>query len=154
LASERVRYLESLEGWSWQPKHDAWEDGYQALLSYVERKGHAVVPKDHVEGDFRLGAWVGEQRTAYKDGRIRPERAERLQDLPSWCWSRRDAWWEEGYAHLRTFYEREGRTTMPHDCVENGFKLGRWVANQRSRSKNHPERTKRLEEFSDWYWFA
>jgi hypothetical protein len=43
---------------------------------------------------------------------------------------------------------------MPHDCVENGFKLGRWVANQRSRSKNHPERAKRLEEFSDWYWFA
>jgi superfamily II DNA or RNA helicase len=154
LPEERVRYLESLDGWSWHPKREAWEDGYQALISYVKRQGHAVVPKDHVEGDFKLGAWVGQQRTAYKDGHIRPDRMERLQALPSWSWSRRDLWWEEGYAHLRQFYQREGHTTIRPNYVENDFKLGRWVANQRTRSKNQPERAKRLEEFPDWYWFA
>jgi hypothetical protein len=154
LTSERVRFLESLDGWSWHPMRDAWEDGYEALVSYVQREGHAVVPIDDVEGDFKLGAWVGQQRTAYKDGHIRPDRAERLQSLQGWCWSRRDAWWEEGYAHLRRFYQREGHTTIRANYLENDFKLGRWVVNQRTRSKNHPERAKRLEEFADWYWFA
>src|SRR5262249_24277627 len=47
LAGDRVQFLESLAGWSWHPKRDAWDVGLRVLLSFVEREGHAVVPRHH-----------------------------------------------------------------------------------------------------------
>jgi hypothetical protein len=54
------------------------------LRQYVEREGHADVPAKHMEGNYRLGAWVVRQRM---DRWVMPEdQAQALESLPGWVW--------------------------------------------------------------------
>ena len=39
-----------------------WEQGFSALCKFRSREGHCCPPPDHVEGTFRLGVWVPNQR--------------------------------------------------------------------------------------------
>jgi hypothetical protein len=61
-----------------------WQDGYAQLRSFVEREGHSNVPYAYCDGDgFKLGLWVGNQRTRRKRGQIPDDRARRLEALPA-----------------------------------------------------------------------
>ena len=39
--------------------------------------------------------------------------------------------WDEWYGRLRNFVDREGHCRVPKHYQENGYRLGRWVGNQR-----------------------
>jgi hypothetical protein len=41
---------------------ERWDRGYAALVRFVEREGHAKVPRNHVEDGAMLGRWVSYQR--------------------------------------------------------------------------------------------
>jgi hypothetical protein len=54
---------------------------------------------------------------------------------------------EEGFRHLKQFLEREGHCRVPQVHKEDGFTLGQWVNNQRSRKDSlSQERLQRLDE--------
>ena len=42
--------------------------------------------------------------------------------------------WDERYALLEAFKEQKGHCNVPYGNVVEGVKLGRWVANQRTRT--------------------
>ena len=63
---ERLARLEALPGWSWTPRDERWEEGFEHLLNYVARHGSADVPRQHIEDDYRLGHWVTKQRHALR----------------------------------------------------------------------------------------
>jgi hypothetical protein len=64
---------------------DQWEEGFSRLNTFSAREGHCRVPTAYKTDDgFRLGQWVGVQRTN-KD-KIDPTRRQRLEKLPSWVW--------------------------------------------------------------------
>jgi hypothetical protein len=87
LRADRIRRLEELRGWSWDPFADQWDDGFRQLVVYVERNGDARVPQSYEADDgFRLGAWVQKQRTVFNRGGGDAERRQRLQKLPGWSW--------------------------------------------------------------------
>ena len=62
LSPERRARLESLTGWVWDAIAEVWEVKFAALLRYVEREGHAVVPLHHKEGEYELGLWLSNCR--------------------------------------------------------------------------------------------
>jgi Helicase associated domain len=86
-----------------------------SLLTVARREGHARVPQAHVEEGIRLGAWVANQRTHYKTGRLSKDRATRLEALTGWTWNPTQERWEEGFRHLLTFVEEHGTATVPVD---------------------------------------
>jgi hypothetical protein len=89
LSDERIAALEALTGWSWSPRREsAWEDGFLLLERFAVRERHSRVPGRHVEGGYPLGVWVSTQRAFYSSGRLSPERAARLEDVPGWSWGR------------------------------------------------------------------
>ncbi|KAL7548730.1 hypothetical protein ACHAWF_011996 [Thalassiosira exigua] len=91
LTDERIRDMEEL-GFVWQAGKTpnvveivrrSWEERFQDLLEFKAEHGHTVVPQ--LSG--RLGAWVHEQRSAYRQMKLgqrthlTPERALMLTEI-------------------------------------------------------------------------
>ncbi len=153
LSDERITKLESLSGWTWDARSENWEQGFQELVEFVEREGHCRIPAKWKSADgYYLGNWVNAQRNAKE--KLITERKMRLEAMPGWSWSVLDDSWAEYFRHLETFVEHEGHCRVTRNYVTNdGFRLGQWVNNQRSR-KNilSKERVDKLEALSGWTW--
>lgn len=111
-----------------------WESSYTALLAYVDREGHSVVPDGHVENELNLGGWVSAQRSRHRREKLQADRVARLEAVPGWVWGVAAAVWEDGFAHLKTFLDREGHLRVPAEHAEpDGYPLGSWVRSHRRR---------------------
>jgi superfamily II DNA or RNA helicase len=158
LGEDRAARLATLPGWGWNLLAASWEDGFAHLLRYVERTGNSDVPDDYVDGDgFRLGQWTGRRRVDRLHGGLDPERESRLEAVSGWKWHRRDALWDQRFAHLRRFAEREGHARVPQRHIEGGFRLGQWVSNQRAfrrRGYLETDKIERLDAVPGWAWNA
>jgi hypothetical protein len=155
LSKKRAGRLASLPGWEWDPLPSKWESSFRLLEIFVSREGDAKVPGSHVEDGVKLGAWVGTQRRYFGSGKLSKERAERLAALPGWEWDPLTSKWESSFRLLEIFVSREGDAKVPQKHVEDGVKLGTWVATQRRayiKGDLSEERQKRLETLPGWEW--
>jgi hypothetical protein len=62
LSPVQIGRLDAL-GFVWEPYKEAWEKGYSKLLKFYKREGNCLVKSKHKEDDFKLGIWVGTQRS-------------------------------------------------------------------------------------------
>ncbi len=153
LSEKRVRELEALPGWVWDILEDNWTRHYEGLKKFAEREGHARAPQRYVEDGLKLGQWVAVQRVNRDE--ISPERKALLEALPGWSWDPFADRWEQAYAALVNFTEREGHARVPNSHIEDGVRLGKWVTHQRSkRDELTGEQRKRLESLPGWNWDA
>jgi len=70
LAVIRCERLDKL-GFVWDAHSVRWEEGFRHLDAFVKREGHCRVPNKHLENGFRLGQWVGVQRSVAADTKLR-----------------------------------------------------------------------------------
>lgn len=151
MTTERRDLLDSVPGWSWDPYSESWERGYATLASFVERQGHARVPRDFLDDGINLGSWVAEQRGTR--AKMTDERRQRLEALPGWSWNTVEDSWMQHLALLRAYATKEGNTNVPVDYVEGGLKLGQWTRlRRREYKKLSPERKALLESIPGWFW--
>jgi Helicase associated domain len=143
MSAERKQRLDAIE-FVWAQLESAWEDGFTALTKFKDRKGHCRVPQGHIEGSFRLGNWITQQRT--KRDKMSAERKQRLDDI-GFVWNPHESAWETGCEALKTFQSREGHCRVPAKHVEGKFRLGKWVLVQRTNKDTlSTERRQRLDE--------
>ncbi|MFD7012368.1 Helicase associated domain protein [Rhodococcus jostii] len=153
MAPERRALLEALPGWSWDMREDTWADSYSALVSFVQREGHARVPQSHVESGINLGTWVAVQRRN-KDT-LSPARREQLEELAEWSWDPLADAWNRNFTALTAFIDREGHANVPNKHVEGDTNLGKWVTVQRQNKDTlPPDRRAKLEALPGWSWDA
>lgn len=156
LSDERINRLTDIPGWSWDPFENKWEVAFALLEKYVSEHGTSRLPNDYTVDGVRLHQWEEVQRTTYKAGTLSEDRQRRLESLPGWSWEdRRSERWEEMYALITRFVDREGHAQVPQKHVEDGQKLGLWVSIQRSSYRNgtfDSERQRRLEALTGWTW--
>jgi superfamily II DNA or RNA helicase len=85
LSQDQMTRLESLNGWSWDPRADQWNDGYQALKEYVAESGHARPPNSFRTSDgFALGGWLSRQLQTRE--LMSQDRIALLESLKGWSW--------------------------------------------------------------------
>lgn len=155
MTYERRHRLESLDGWTWDPRTSLWEEGYGHLEAYCKAEGNSSVPDKYKTKDgFQLGSWVRTQRV--KQDTIANGRRDRLERVKGWSWDPYDDAWEQAYARLESYCKAEGDCLVPRGHkTKDGFKLGSWVSTQRARKDTITvERRHRLENLSGWGWDA
>ena len=131
-------------GFAWSSLDQKWWEHFDKLLQFKETEGHCNVPlRFELEG-FRLGRWVGMQRT--KQISLSHEYKQRLNEV-GFIWDPRAEQWEEGFSRLVQFKERESHCKVFISVELDGFKLGAWVFRQRrSRDRLSTERKQRLDD--------
>lgn len=86
LSDDRKYRLESLPGWSWDIRTDAWEKAFSLLKAYVEEHGHARVEYSYEADGVSVGAWASLQRSLFAKASLSVDRVDRLEALPGWDW--------------------------------------------------------------------
>jgi len=87
LDQEKIRLLEALPRWSWDPVADDFKEMLDKLVAWEDAKGHArpsQTSKDPVEKT--LGNWVTSRRGDYKADRLGQEKIRLLEAFPRWSW--------------------------------------------------------------------
>jgi superfamily II DNA or RNA helicase len=156
MADDRREALEAIDGWSWDPVEDRWQEGFTLLREYVAREGHAKVPTAQLERGEALGTWVARQRVRRVLGRMDPRHEAELVALPGWAWNAVDERWERGLQALLKYVAANGHTRIPQGHVDiDGFGVGDWVNKQRKAFKNEllsQVATETLAALPGWQW--
>jgi len=96
----------------------------------------------------KLGLWVNRQRTAFKAGKLTPERNARLE-AAGFVWDVLAEAWDAHFELLTAYHAAHGDCAVPQTfATADGTKLGEWVNRQRLACKAgelSPEHAKRLE---------
>jgi hypothetical protein len=141
---ERRQRLDAL-GFVWEVLTAQWEEGFRSLELFRQREGHCRVSQTHREQGYRLGQWVGDQRTAQDT--MLPERRQRLDAL-GFVWDPFVASWEEGFRFLERYRKdkEDCLVSQSHRDPTSGYRLGSWVSNQRKAQDTMlPERREQLD---------
>lgn len=128
----------------------SWDFWYGLTLKYKEEFGDANAPDKYKAVDgFNLGIWQGHQKKNYKKGELTGERIKKLEDI-GFVWDVLEEAWENGYRETLKYKQQYGdANALARYKTLDGFELGGWQSNQRSRyikCKLTKERIKKLED--------
>jgi superfamily II DNA or RNA helicase len=149
MTKERIDRLESIPGWLWDIRDSQWLRNYEALTNYVKEHGDSLVPKRATLPDgLRLGQWVQNQRSDFKDKNLIDERVRKLESLSGWSWNPTSDKWDRGYQELKEYLSAGGSFPISARVKSaNGFSLGSWVRNQNKKAFTlSPEQKRMLDE--------
>lgn len=149
LSAGRKDRLSQLPGWTRDSRDSRWEEGFQHLIEYVAEHGHALPPALLEFRGYKLGQWVSIQRGNWNS--LTKEQRHRLGKVPGWTGDVLNDRWEIGFQHLQKYIAEHGDSRVPQTFVADNFKLGSWVATQRTRwNRLEGEQRQRLQELPGW----
>lgn len=148
LLPDRKKRLDAL-GFVWDALSEQWEAGYSELVAYRQKYGDSNPPDLYMTPTaYKLGKWVGKQRTAFNKNKLLPERKARLDEL-GLVWDVLAAKWDKSFEALLIYHQNFGDCRVPSGYITPaGFKLGNWVVQQRTDFRQNTlsaERKKRLD---------
>jgi hypothetical protein len=155
LPPEIVAQLETLPGWSWNPRQTSWERGLYALRAWVSVHGDACPPQAGVIDGFPIGRWVHARRREHRAAKLPPEKSSQLEALPGWQWNIYDVSWQRAVQALQAYAAEHGTTRVPSGHTVGNLRLGEWVGHQRRlhrRGQLAAGRVAQLEDLPGWRW--
>lgn len=129
----------------------SWYYGYQKAKDYYLAHGNLLVPVEYrCDDGYRLGQWVSVQRGKKNDTKYRPlseHQAELLESI-GMVWNTLESKWEKFYSLAEKYYVDNGHLDIPTCYCVDGYKLGKWIYQQRFYAKKKKsyskERVERL----------
>lgn len=154
LSDERINRLEKLKI-DWNPIEALWQEGYANALEYRKIHGNLYVNSSYITDDgYKLGAWLNNQRTKYRTGKLSYEHIELLNKIDM-VWSKNESKWYQGYSYASKYFTKNNNLNIPQDYVtDDGYKLGEWLGSQRRQCRNGKldvERQERLENIGAYF---
>ena len=126
LDKSKAEALESLNGFAWAPKDEAFQEGLEAMRRFWEERPGEVLDRNYVDDEgFALGGFLSDQRSSLSKGQMSPGRKEQLDQFVGWERNTQDAQIETYRRALVEFGRREGHFDVPSRYVdESGVWLG------------------------------
>lgn len=86
LSLDRLKLLESLNGWSLDPFSDAWDNNFNLFSEYVRTNNSTRIPQKTKFKGAHLGQWVEKQRASYASKALSEDRIKKLESISGWIW--------------------------------------------------------------------
>ncbi len=141
---------------------DTWELNYSLAKAYFEKNGNLEIKQnfktlngiDYDENGYKLGKWLTNQRQAYKKEKLSKEKIELLEKIGMRFENVLNIiGWTKMYLLAETYFKNYGnleikqnfKTLNGIDYDENGYKLGKWLTNQRQAYKKEKLSKEKIE---------
>ena len=156
LDPRTVPHLKQLDdmGLVWNVIDTAFEEGLAHAREY--RLTHDVLdpPRNAVMDDgYQIGKWINSMRQRYKrtghNSPLSDAQIAALDHLNIVWEGTAEQKWERSYAEAKRYFQLHGHLTVPHDLVQNGIQLWRFLNNQQNlyrKGRLSAENVRRLEE--------
>ena len=120
--------------------------------AYYEEHGDLDIPKDYCVNDFQLGDWIRVQRRNNNAGNLSQERFELLSAIGmDWDNVKEKSIqnsYVQGFQHLEAFIAEYGVDAMNNAIIcADGYKLGSWLANCKTKYRNGKLPQKHIRHF-------
>lgn len=136
MPKTKIRQLESI-GVEWESDSgQSFAQWVRLLEQYRDEHGDCAVPGRYVtEKGENLGNWCSNIRSRYRRGLLPKEREDILNRI-GFVWETFGLYWEEGFRHAKEYFDAHGDLKVPKRYrSDDGFRLGLWIATQRSVRK-------------------
>ncbi|MFG2402583.1 DEAD/DEAH box helicase [Streptomyces lydicus] len=134
------------------PKSAEWRRGLAASRSYRHTHHHLDVPQTYQDPTgYPLGRWLTWQRHLHTKGTIDAVRVHALERLGI-IWDPRQQAFDRALAHAAAYAARHGHLAAPVEEIHDTFRLGRWLATQRTRAESlTDQRSEALTALDRWW---
>ena len=128
-----------------------WENMFNLLQQYNDQYNNIEIPHNFIFKDENLYIWARTQRLRYKKGFMSEYEISRLESLNfQWVRNAHDKNWNSFYEELINYKEKYYNLSIPRRFItENGCKLGIWVFNQRTSSKQGKMSEDKIQKLND-----
>ena len=142
------RELALLElGFDFAPNDTAWENNYELYKEYAQLSGDIYVMKNTIYKDVRIGEWYANNRNKCLKGKMSQTQIEKLRavnpDFPKRPERpikeekphKRIVRFDEAVEMLLRYAKEHGTMNIPKQCIYEGYKLGIWANQMRSKKR-------------------
>ncbi len=140
LYSWQIEELESIKGWTWDYRMDAWYRIYDKVKVIIENK----LP---IKGS-RYYKWYIRQRKDYKEGDLEREKIDALERIKNWKWAIAHNSWDIKFKQVVELYRLDKENALRLECT--------WISRQRKRyndgSMSDYEKRAIETSFDNWSW--
>jgi hypothetical protein len=150
LSPERIKSMELLPGWLWEPRSNLWELIFEDFFEWAQNHDPNSIPKGITFGGANGRSWSENMRTKYRKGLLTEDQISQLESIPRWEWRRQNKQWQENYRAVHQIVlsgELNYRVLPP--------KTAEWMRTQRKRKLNgtiSESEIKLLEQLPGWTW--
>ncbi|CAA6807411.1 MAG: Unknown protein [uncultured Sulfurovum sp.] len=148
ISAERIELLDEIDpSWKENRIEQKWLEHYSQLKEYFDNFNQIPPAKATYEG-FKIGYWLGTQKTNYNKNNISAERIKLLDEIdPSWKISKKESdevVWRSSYSLLKA-YVKEFEKLPSHNTIYRETKLGLWLSNQKTNYNKNNISAERIE---------
>ena len=112
---------------------DTWEKFFSLAQEYFEAEGDLNIACRYESGGKVVGKWVFDQRLKYREGKLSPEKAKRLESIGIDWLTPKERAWENNFDEVRKYFETHGSLRLLYKENEGS---NRWIKNQRTAYRN------------------
>ena len=113
-----------------------WQNKYAALIAFKKLHGHVLVGIKYQKAYPALYIWAHNQRKAMADGKLNPERVDKLNAI-NFIWNVKDYFWNIFYEQAKTYYHTHGNISMTEEFMKKNKSLSKWITHQREYWLHH-----------------
>jgi len=163
LENYKIKKLESIPGWTWEPISDSWNQMFDAVFDYAKQHGSTKIPNHIKWAKISLRSWVKTQRQAYFGtnpnlANLDKEKIDKLESITGWTWDPISGFWNQMFVAVSDYAKQHGNTKISSYATGFDRQLDTWIRNQRlsfygkKGKRLDKDRVKQLESILGWSW--